>query len=214
MKLEGGELHPTPRLSRDAVLVWAASRGYIRLVKNILSVQEMGPWINTPILSSGHGTSLGSFGMTPIHAAAKGGHADIVDLLIEYGADVDATVAGNLRPIHFANNEDVVMALVRHGSSIHSQGKSTVPPLTYVLTTKPHLSAIQCLLRLGCNPNAAVMTRLILPFDSSSLSLVMRPLVKGNSQSTAHDGASTPRHAGKAHDCQSELPQTMIRYTH
>ncbi|KAJ3464538.1 hypothetical protein MRS44_009324 [Fusarium solani] len=46
------------------------------------------------------------------------------------------------------------MALVRHGSSIHPQGKSTVPPLTYVLTTKPHLSAIQCLLQLGCNPNA------------------------------------------------------------
>jgi hypothetical protein len=39
-------------------------------------------------------------------------------------------VAGNLRPIHFANNEGVVMALVRHGSSIHPQGKSTVPPFT------------------------------------------------------------------------------------
>lgn len=81
-------------------------------------MQKMGPWVNTPILSSGHGTSLGSFGMTPLHAAANGGHTDVVDLLIEYGADVEATVAGNLCPIHFAKNEGVVMALVRHGSSI------------------------------------------------------------------------------------------------
>ncbi|EEU35338.1 uncharacterized protein NECHADRAFT_81308 [Fusarium vanettenii 77-13-4] len=150
-----GELQSTPRLSRGAVLVWAASRGHVRLARNILSVQKPGPWINTPILSSGHGTSLGSFGMTPLHAAAKGGHAEVVDLLIEYGAGVEATVAGNLRPIHFANNEGVVMTLVRHGSSIHPLGKSTLPPLTYVLTTKPHPSAIQCLLRLGCSPNAA-----------------------------------------------------------
>ncbi|KAI8717320.1 hypothetical protein NCS52_00807300 [Fusarium sp. LHS14.1] len=148
------ELQSTPRLSRGAVLVWASSQGHVQLVKSILFMEKMGSWINTPILSSGHGTSLGSFGMTPLHAAAKGGHAEVVDLLIKYGADVEATVAENLRPIHFANNEDVVMALVRHGSSIRPQGKSTVSPLTYVLTTKPQLSAIQCLLRLGCNPNA------------------------------------------------------------
>ncbi|RSL68329.1 hypothetical protein CEP54_002834 [Fusarium duplospermum] len=108
-----------------------------------------------PVLRSGQGTSPGSFGMTPLHAAAKGGHIDVVHLLIEYGADVEATVAGNLRPLHFANNECVVMALVRHGSSIHPQGKSEVSPLTYVLTTKPHLSAVRCLLQLGCNPNSA-----------------------------------------------------------
>ncbi|KAI8666058.1 hypothetical protein NCS57_00829400 [Fusarium keratoplasticum] len=118
MKLSGGESQSTPRLPRGAVLIWAASQGHFRLVRSVLSMQNMGPWINTPIFSSGHGTSLGSFGTTPLHAAANGGHTDVVDLLIEYGADVEATVAGNLRPIHFAKNEGVVMALVRHGSSI------------------------------------------------------------------------------------------------
>ncbi|KIL84984.1 hypothetical protein FAVG1_11854 [Fusarium avenaceum] len=153
LDIRGGNLCSTA-FSRAAVLVWAASRGHVRTIRNILSVEEMGPWINIPVLSSGHGTSLGSLGMTPLHAAANGGHADVIDLLVEYGADVEATVAGNLRPIHFAKNEDVVMALVRHGSSIQPRGKSSVPPLTCILTRNPDLSAIRCLLSLGCDTNA------------------------------------------------------------
>lgn len=153
LDIHGGDLYSTT-FSRAAVSVWAASRGHVRTVRNILSVEEMGPWIDIPVLSSGHGTSLGSLGMTALHAAADGGHADVIDLLVEYGADVEATVAGNLRPIHFAKNENVVMALVRHGSSIHPQGKSLVSPLTYILTRNPDLSAIRCLLSLGCDINA------------------------------------------------------------
>ncbi|KAF4992458.1 hypothetical protein FDECE_13711 [Fusarium decemcellulare] len=153
LDIDGGDLYPTT-LSRAAVLVWAASRGHVRTVKNILSVEEMGPWIDTPVLSSGHGTSLGSLGMAPLHAAANGGHVDVIDLLVEYGANVEATVARNLRPIHFANNENAIMALVRHGSSIHPQGKSCVPPLTYILARNPDLSVIRCLVQLGCDINA------------------------------------------------------------
>ncbi|CAJ0548456.1 Ff.00g020690.m01.CDS01 [Fusarium sp. VM40] len=153
LDIHGGDLYFTT-FSRAAVLVWAASLGHVRTVRNILSVEEMGPWIDIPVLSSGHGTSLGSLGMTPLHAAADGGHAGVIDLLVEYGADVEATVAGNLRPIHFAKNENVVMALVRHGSSIHPQGKSSVPPLTYILTRNLDLSAVRCLVSLGCDINA------------------------------------------------------------
>jgi ankyrin repeat protein len=153
LDIHGGDLYSTT-LSRAAVLVWAASQGHVRTIRNILSVEEMGPWIDIPVLSSGHGTSLGSLGMTPLHAAANGGHAGVIDLLVEYGADVEATVAGNLRPIHFARNEDVVMALFRHGSSIYPQRASSVPPLTYILTRNPDLSAIRCLLSLGCDINA------------------------------------------------------------
>ncbi|KAM0430899.1 hypothetical protein ACHAPT_005533 [Fusarium lateritium] len=160
LDVKGGDLPPVP-LSRGPVLVWAAERGHVRTVKNILAVQKSWSlWINKPVLRSGHGTTYGSFGTTPIHAAASGGHVDVIDLLVEAGADAEATVAGNLRPIHFAKNEQAVMALVRHGSSIHPvedpsliQGAAE-PPLVHVLKRKCDISAVRCLVRLGCDINA------------------------------------------------------------
>ncbi|KAF4976375.1 hypothetical protein FZEAL_6951 [Fusarium zealandicum] len=143
----------TSILSRGSVLMWAASRGHVRTVRNILAVEERGPWIDMPILSSGCGTTFGSFGMTPMHIAAKNGHAAIIELLVEYGANVDATVVGRLRPIHFARSEGVIETLIEHGSSIHRQETSSLSPLMQVLMNKPHLSAVRCLIRFGCDPN-------------------------------------------------------------
>lgn len=35
-----------------------------------------------------------SHGMTPLHAAAKGGHLKVMDTLLEHGADIDAKTKG------------------------------------------------------------------------------------------------------------------------
>ena len=35
-----------------------------------------------------------SQGETPLHLAAKGGHLKVMDILLEYGADIDARTKG------------------------------------------------------------------------------------------------------------------------
>ena len=41
-------------------------------------------------------------GLTPIHLAADGGHANVTKFLIEHGADVNATELKNVTPLHEA----------------------------------------------------------------------------------------------------------------
>ncbi|KAJ1476981.1 ankyrin repeat-containing domain protein [Baffinella frigidus] len=42
----------------------------------------------------------GQFHTTPLHGAACSGHADILRLLLEHGADTSATGIGGWTPLH------------------------------------------------------------------------------------------------------------------
>ncbi|KAH7131089.1 ankyrin repeat-containing domain protein [Dactylonectria macrodidyma] len=143
---------------RGLVLTWAASRGRLNTIKSIVSSVGQGPWLNEPVFGCGYGGGLRTpnfYGMPPVHHAARGGHVDVIDLLVEYGADPDLTTAGDLRPIHYASNARVVHALVRHGCSIHATSPGGTPPLAYiVMSMTVSIGAIKQLLRLGCDPNA------------------------------------------------------------
>ena len=48
-----------------------------------------------------HGQPVNSVldGILPIHAAAAGGNEQVLNLIIEHGADVNATVSGSMIPI-------------------------------------------------------------------------------------------------------------------
>ncbi|TMW55241.1 hypothetical protein Poli38472_013132 [Pythium oligandrum] len=41
-------------------------------------------------------------GKTPVHWAAQNGHGDVVKLLLEQGAEKDATIKGGRTALHFA----------------------------------------------------------------------------------------------------------------
>lgn len=66
------------------------------------------------------GRVSGRSGYTPLHFAAREGHLEVVQLLIERGAHIDAqTTAGGATPLHraaFMGRTDVVKALLNGGA--------------------------------------------------------------------------------------------------
>lgn len=139
---------------RCRILNWAASKGLVGTIEKVLASEDIGERINYPILKNGRGTRLGSFGMTPMHQAAVHGHANVIDYLVQRGASVNATVAGRLRPIHFAKNEAVVRALIRQGSPLHPNGIFSISPLAHSISIGAEPSAVECFIELGCDIKA------------------------------------------------------------
>jgi len=79
-----------------------------------------------------------SHGMTPLHAAAKGGHLKVMDTLLEHGADIDAKTKGacGWTPLHIAAKESrkvVIKFLLGNGAFLADDINDTRfnPPLHY-----------------------------------------------------------------------------------
>lgn len=69
---------------------------------------------------------------TPLHAAVAGGHVDLALLLIEAGADVNATDAGRHTPFHLAAEAGyvpVARALFERGADAHAVDAEERTPL-------------------------------------------------------------------------------------
>jgi ankyrin repeat protein len=63
---------------------------------------------------------------TPLHKAAYDGFADVVHLLLDHGADVNAKTMGRLTALLFAsyyNHVDVVKVLLERGANVHERNE-------------------------------------------------------------------------------------------
>ncbi len=94
-----------------AAIHWAASSGNIEIVRFLLSDE---------INENPNLTRMNNF--TPLHSASMYGHHQIVELLIEKGADVNIqTEPQKYAPIHsasFAGHLKTIKILVKHGADI------------------------------------------------------------------------------------------------
>ena len=97
----------------------------------------------------------GSSGYTPLHYAARNGHAECVTLLLQAGAEVDASTAGGATSLHraaFAGHERIVALLLRASASAAVQDSDGDTPLLKA-TARGHAAAARLLVR--ASPEAA-----------------------------------------------------------
>uniref|UniRef100_A0A8C2D2F2 Ankyrin 3 n=1 Tax=Cyprinus carpio TaxID=7962 RepID=A0A8C2D2F2_CYPCA len=108
-----------------------------------------------PILIESHNIQYSIFvfllwqnDITPLHVASKRGNANMVRLLLERGARIDAKTKDGLTPLHCgarSGHEQVLEMLLDRGAPILSKTKNGLSPL-HMATQGDHLNCVQLLL--------------------------------------------------------------------
>ena len=95
-----------------------------------------------------------SDGFTPLHLAASEGHAQLIEILVKFKAQVDARTNNFRTPLHIAclrGNLSVVQSLVQHGADVNAKDIDGNTPchfcseychrycLKFLLTRDPYL---------------------------------------------------------------------------
>jgi len=94
-----------------------------------------------------------SFGMTPLHTAARAGRNDVVEVLIARGADVNARSDRGQTPLFYAvvgEGKQMAEHLIAHGADVNAQDNYGMTPL-HCAAAAGHREAVQVLLAAGAN---------------------------------------------------------------
>ena len=70
---------------------------------------------------------------TPMHIATRAGHADVLALLLEHGADVDSRDGNGSTPLHWAAYRGTLgigQSLLDHGADVNSRANDDLTPLS------------------------------------------------------------------------------------
>jgi len=89
----------------------------------------------------------------PLHSAAERGNPEIVQLLIDAGADVNGKTTLGTTPLHLARNGDVAIVLIKNGASVDERDSNGATPLWDAASSK-RLSVVEACLDNGANPHA------------------------------------------------------------
>ena len=76
----------------------------------------------------------GKFQRTPLHFAARSGHRDIVDLLLEKNAQIEAKDRDQITPLHLAarsGHRDIVDLLLEKNAQIEAKDRDQITPLHF-----------------------------------------------------------------------------------
>ena len=99
-------------------------------------------------------TRLG--GYTPLHLAARRGHATALDALAGGGADVETRTTTGVTALHYAaesGREDAVSALLRHGAAVDAPTTADAQTPLMWATASNRLETMRVLLEAGADPS-------------------------------------------------------------
>ena len=168
-------------------LLDAAEAGDLDLVAHLITVHMAD--VN---VKSGHGA-------TPLHAAARGGHASIVATLLAAGADADAKNNGGHAPLHAAARYDraaAVAALIAGGADVNVKNNNDETPLIYAAISG-HAAIVSALLAAGADVNAEKNgghAPLHYAANHGHLSVVSALLAEGADVNAKNNNDETPLH--------------------
>jgi ankyrin repeat protein len=92
---------------------------------------------------------------TPLQVAVQMGHTDVVQVLLEHGADVSAAFNGNT-PLHLAANyahAELVKLLFQHGADVSATDANGCTPL-HKAAKQGHAESVKVLLQHGADVSA------------------------------------------------------------
>ena len=130
-------------------------------------------------------------GQTPLHAAAKAGHPQLVRLLLDSGSDKEARRCDLFTPLFIAAKSghlSVVETLLAAGADVHAALHTRATALC-VAASKGRLQVVEALLRAGADKNSALIdgrSALFIASYSGYLSIVTLLLGCGADPSAAN----------------------------
>lgn len=153
---------------------------------------------------------------TPLHIAAEEGRFDVVKLLLELDATVDAQSLnfGDETALHAAassGHTTIMEELLRHGADVHSVTSVGYTPL-HIAAEPDHADAARVLLAEGASVNAITMnakTALHVATEHGHSSVVALLLVHGADANAAASARVTPLHIA-ARTRWSEIAAELI----